>query len=151
MVHQIQWSFLADIRYFGVTSDANTDVASEFVKYSMKDGYTATLSIAPEGKFPVRRGEIWDTAKYVNAWSQLPVGVDRKAPLSEFYSKAVINRIVGGLKTAERWGVKEGQLSLASKLINSQIINRVVRQFIDGEIDASTAVSKMNSELAAVN
>ena len=141
----------ADIRYFGVTSDANTDVASEFVKYSMKDGYTATLSIAPEGKFPVRRGEIWDTAKYVNAWSQLPVGVDRKAPLSEFYSKAVINRIVGGLKTAERWGVKEGQLSLASKLINSQIINRVVRQFIDGEIDANTAVSKMNSELAAVN
>ena len=71
--------------------------------------------------------------------------------MSEFYSKAVINRIVGGLKTAERWGVKEGQLSLASKLINSQIINRVVRQFIDGEIDASTAVSKMTSELAAVN
>ena len=51
----------ADIRYFGVTSDANTDVASEFVKYSMKDGYTATLSIAPEGKFPVRRGEPLNT------------------------------------------------------------------------------------------
>ncbi len=141
----------ADVRYLGVTSDANTDVASQFVTYSMKDGYTATLSIAPEGKFPVRRGEIWDTAKYVNAWSQLPVGVDRKAPLSQFYSKAVINKIVGGLKTAERWGVKEGQLSLASKLINSQIINRIVRQYIDDEIDASTAVSKMNKELSAVN
>ena len=42
----------ADIRYFGITSDANTDVAAEFVTYSMKDGYTNTLSIAPEGKFP---------------------------------------------------------------------------------------------------
>ncbi|MEC8042556.1 MAG: extracellular solute-binding protein, partial [Pseudomonadota bacterium] len=37
----------ADIKYFGITGDANTDVAAEFVTYSMKDGYTATLSIAP--------------------------------------------------------------------------------------------------------
>ena len=104
----------ADIRYFGVTSDANTDVASEFVTYSMKDGYTATLSIAPEGKFPVRRGEVTDTARYVNAWSKLPVGVDRKAPLSDFYDAKTIRRIVSGLETADRWGVAEGQLSLAS-------------------------------------
>ena len=110
----------ADIRYFGVTSDANVDVASEFVTYSMKDGYTATLSIAPEGKFPVRRGEPFDTAKYINAWSKLPVGVDRKAPLSDLYDANTIRRIVSGLETADRWGVKEGQLSLASKIINSQ-------------------------------
>ena len=140
----------ADIRYFGITSDANTDVAAEFVTYSMKDGYTATLSIAPEGKFPVRRGEPTDTARYVKAWSNLPVGVDRKAPLSDFYSASTINRIVGGLETADRWGVKEGQLSLASKIINSQAINRIVRQYIDDEIDAATAVAKMNAELAAV-
>ena len=141
----------ADIRYFGVTSDANTDVAAEFVKYSMKDGYTATLSIAPEGKFPVRRGEPFDTAKYVKAWSKLPVGVDRKAPLSELYSDLTINKIVSGLQTADRWGVKEGQLSLASKIINSQIINRVVREFIDDQIDVKTAVSKLNKELSKIN
>ena len=68
----------ADIRYFGVTNDANTDVATQFVEYSMKDGYAATLSIAPEGKFPVRRGEVTDTAKYIKAWSKLPVGVHEK-------------------------------------------------------------------------
>ena len=140
----------ADIRYFGITSDANIDVAAEFVTYSMKDGYTSTLSIAPEGKFPVRRGEPTDTARYVNAWSKLPVGVDRKAPLSDFYSASTIKRIVGGLETADRWGVKEGQLSLASKIINSQAINRIVRQFIDDEISAADAVAKMNAELAAV-
>lgn len=88
----------ADIRYFGITSDANTDVAAEFVTYSMKDGYPSTLSIAPEGKFPVRRGEPTDTARYIKAWSKLPVGVDRKAPLSELYAPAMINRIVGGWK-----------------------------------------------------
>ena len=140
----------ADIKYFGVTSDANTDVASQFVTYSMKDGYTATLSIAPEGKFPVRRGEVTNTAKYIKAWSKLPVGVDRKAPLSDLYSPTTIKKIVGGLETADRWGVKEGQLSLASKMINSQLINRIVRQYIDDEINASEAVDKMNAGLAAI-
>lgn len=140
----------ADIRYFGVTSDANVDVASEFVTYSMKDGYTATLSIAPEGKFPVRRGEPFDTAKYINAWSKLPVGVDRKAPLSDVYDANTIRRIVSGLETADRWGVKEGQLSLASKIINSQVINRIVRQYIDDEISSADAVAKLNTELASI-
>ncbi|MEM9438754.1 MAG: extracellular solute-binding protein, partial [Pseudomonadota bacterium] len=41
-----------DIRYFGITSDASTDAAMEFVEFSMSEGYEATLSIAPEGKFP---------------------------------------------------------------------------------------------------
>ena len=140
----------ADIRYFGVASDANVDVASEFVTYSMKDGYTATLSIAPEGKFPVRRGEPFDTAKYINAWSKLPVGVDRKAPLSDLYDANTIRRIVSGLETADRWGVKEGQLSLASKIINSQVINRIVRQYIDDEISSADAVAKLNTELASI-
>jgi len=140
----------ADIKYFGVTSDANTDVASQFVTYSMKDGYTATLSIAPEGKFPVRRGEPTNTAKYINAWSKLPVGVDRKAPLSELYAPATIRKIVSGLETADRWGVKEGQLALASKMINSQLINRIVRQYIDDEITASEAIDKMNNGLATI-
>ena len=140
----------ADIRYFGVTSDANTDVASEFVKYSMKDGYTATLSIAPEGKFPVRRGEPLNTSKYVKAWSKLPVGVDRKAPLSELYSALTIDKIVAGLETANSWGVSEGQLSLASKIINSQVINRIVREYIDDQIDVKAAVAKMNKELSSI-
>ena len=140
----------ADIRYFGVTSDAKTDVAAEFVKYSMKDGYTATLSIAPEGKFPVRRGEPLNTDKYVKAWSKLPVGVDRKAPLSELYSSLTIDKIVSGLETANRWGVSEGQLSLASKMINSQVINRIVREYIDDQIDVKAAVSKLNKELSSI-
>ena len=140
-----------DVRYFGVTSDANTDVAAAFVNYAMNDGYTSTLAIAPEGKFPVRRGTADDANKFVEAWSKLPVGVDRKAPLSELYPAETIERIVGGLEGASRWGVTEGQLSLASKIINSQIINRVVREYIDGELDVGAAVAKLNEELAGVN
>lgn len=139
-----------DVRYFGVTANANTNVAQDFIKYSLDAGYSQTLSIAPEGKFPVRSGTKDEPNKFNEIWSKLPVGVDRKAPLGELYPQEVIDEIVGGLKVAQRWGVKEGQLSLASKIINSQAINRVVRKFIDGEIDAAAAVAAMNEELAAV-
>ena len=139
-----------DVRYFGITSDADTDAAMEFVKFSMDDGYTQTLSIAPEGKFPVRRGTADEPEKFSKAWSALPVGVDRKAPLGDLYAQEMIDEIVGGLDVAQRWGVAEGQLSLASKMINSQVINRVVRQFIDDEIDAAAAVAAMNDQLAEI-
>ncbi|MEM7198059.1 MAG: carbohydrate ABC transporter substrate-binding protein, partial [Pseudomonadota bacterium] len=140
-----------DVRYFGITSDANTEIAQEFIKFSMDDGYTQTLSIAPEGKFPVRTGTASDAGKFTEAWAKLPVGVDRKAPLGDLYPQEVIASIVGGLNVAQRWGVAEGQLSLASKIINSQAINRIVRQYIDGEVDAEAAVAALNSELAAIN
>lgn len=139
-----------DVRYFGITSDADIESAIKFVKYSMNEGYTKTLSIAPEGKFPVRRGNSENPTAFVDAWSELPVGVDRKAPLSELYAEDMIAEIVNGLDTAQRWGVKEGQLSLASKIINSQAINRIVREYIDGAKDAAAAVAAMNEELAKV-
>ena len=140
-----------DVRYFGITSDADTDAAMDFVKFAMDDGYTQTLSIAPEGKFPVRRGTADNPTAFTEAWSKLPVGVDRKAPLGELYEQSMIDEIVGGLDVAKRWGVAEGQLSLASKIINSQAINRVVRQYIDDEIDAPVAVAAMNGELSKIN
>ena len=137
----------ADIRYFGVTADADTDEAKKFIMYSMEEGYTSTLSIAPEGKFPVRRGNASDPNAFTKAWSKLPVGVDRKAPLTDLYSADVINNIVAGLDTANRWGVKEGELSRASKIINAQFLNRIAREYIDDQISVDEAVNKINAEL----
>ena len=138
----------ADIRYMGVTADADTDEAKKFIMYSMDEGYTSTLSIAPEGKFPVRRGNSSDPNAFTKAWSKLPVGVDRKAPLTDLYSADVINNIVAGLDTASRWGVKEGELSRASKIINAQFLNRITREYIDDQISVDEAVNKINAELA---
>ena len=138
----------ADIRYFGITADADTEEASAFIKYSMDEGYTKTLSIAPEGKFPVRRGNASDPEAFTKAWSKLPVGVDRKAPLSDLYSEDVINNIVAGLDKATRWGVKEGELARASKIINNKFINRITRLYVDGQIDIDQAVDMINQKLA---
>lgn len=139
-----------DVRYFGITSDASTDAAMEFVEYSMNDGYGATLAIAPEGKFPVRRGTADNPTAFADLWATLEVGVDRKAPLGDLYDAPMIEEIVGGLDVAQRWGVAEGQLSAASAIINSQVINRLVREYIDGERDAAATVAELNSAIAAV-
>lgn len=140
----------ADVRYFGITSDADEDQAAQFIEYSMNEGYTQTLSIAPEGKFPVRRGNGTDPQAFTKAWAKLPVGVDRKAPLADLYSQDMIDRIVGGLDVAQRWGVSDGQLALASKVINSQLMNRLVREYVDGVKDGAATVAAMNAELAKI-
>jgi len=140
----------ADIRYFGITADAETDAAMEFVEYSMGEGYTETLAIAPEGKFPVRQGTEDNPTEFTEAWSMLDVGVDRRAPLGDLYAQEMIDEIVGGLDVAQRWGVAEGQLALASRIVNSQAINRLVREFMDGERDAAATVALMNEELARI-
>lgn len=140
-----------DVRYFGITSDADTDAAIDFVKFSMDEGYTQTLSIAPEGKFPVRKGTADDADKFTEAWSKLDVGIDRRAPLSDLYAPEMIGEIVGGLDVAQRWGVADGQLSLASKIINAQVINKLVREYIDGARDAAATVEALNEELAKIN
>ncbi len=140
----------ADARYFGITADADIDEAQQFVEYSMNAGYTSTLAIAPEGKFPTRRGTAANPTEFVEAWAGLDVGVDRKAPLGDLYAQEMIDEIVGGLDVGKRWGVSEGQLALASKMINSQAINRVFRAYFDGEIDAAAAVARMNDELSAI-
>ncbi|MEM7724420.1 MAG: extracellular solute-binding protein [Pseudomonadota bacterium] len=139
-----------DVRYFGITADADTDAAMQFVEYSMNEGYTQTLAIAPEGKFPVRRGDGDNPTAFTEAWAQLDVGVDRRAPLGELYEQSMIDEIVGGLDVAQRWGVAEGQLALASRIINSQVINRLVREYVDGVRDAPATVALMNEELARI-
>lgn len=139
-----------DVRYFGITSDASTDAAMEFVAYSMNEGYGSTLAIAPEGKFPVRRGTAANPTEFAELWATLDVGVDRRAPLGELYDAAMIDEIVGGLDVAQRWGVADGQLSAASAIINSQVINRLVREYIDGERDAAATVAALNDAIAAV-
>ena len=139
-----------DVRYFGITSDASTDSAMEFVEYSMSEGYGATLAIAPEGKFPVRRGTADNPTEYADLWATLDVGVDRKAPLGDLYEASMIDEIVSGLDVAQRWGVADGQLAAASAIINSQVINRLVREYIDGERDAAATVAALNDAIAAI-
>ena len=133
----------ADVRYLGVTADANTDVASDFIKYVVSKGYGDWLGMAPEGKFPVRNGTFGGDTSYQKVWASLDVGVDRKEPLANIYPKSVIDDIVEGLSVGDRWGVADGQLATASKLVNARVMSQVIRKYIDGEISLDAAADEI--------
>ena len=133
----------ADVRYLGITNDANTEVAQEFVEFALSEGYGDWLGMAPEGKFPVRKGSAEGNTDYEVMWSGLNVGVDRKEPLSNIYPKSVIDDIVAGLSVGDRWGVADGQLETASKLVNARVMSQVIRKYIDGEVDLDAAANEI--------
>lgn len=134
----------------GITTDADINAASEFVSFAMSEGYMDLLSMAPEGSFPVRTGSAEGKSDYVDGWASLDVGVDRRVPLGDLYPASTIAAMVDGLKVGTRWGVSEGQLALASKIVNSQLVNRLVRDYADGVRSADETVDLLNSEAAAI-
>ena len=133
----------ADVRYLGITADANTDVAAEFVKFVVSKGYGDWLGMAPEGKFPVRSGTFGGNKDYEKLWASLDVGVDRKEPLANIYPQQVINSIIEGLSVGDRWGVADGQLATASKMVNARVMSQVIRKYIDGEISLDDAAAEI--------
>ena len=57
----------ADMRYFGVTADADTEAAQSFIEYSMSDRLPRDCwPSRPRGKFPVRR---WRMARTLSAYN----------------------------------------------------------------------------------
>ena len=76
-----------EVHKFGVTVDANTDEAAAFIEYVMNEEYVTWLGMAPEGSFPIRPGPSAGSKIFIDEWGNLPIGVDRKIPINQIYSK----------------------------------------------------------------
>jgi multiple sugar transport system substrate-binding protein len=140
----------ASVTYLGITVDADTAKAQQFVEYLLSDGYLDWLSFAPEGFFPVRRGTTAQPAMYVDGWSQLPVGVDRKAPLSQFYAPGDITTIVEGLDTGSRWAYSKGQGALIGRLYGTRVMAELVRSYLDGDRTAEETADLLQQRISAL-
>lgn len=140
----------AQTNYLGITVDADTTAAQDFVEFLMSDGYLDVLGMAPEGKFPVRRGTVEEPTRFVEGWSQLDVGVDRKAPLAEFYSTEVMDDLILGLDAGTRWGFPEGEGLLISRLYETRVLAELLREYIDGERTAGETAALMQLETEAL-
>jgi multiple sugar transport system substrate-binding protein len=139
-----------DVRYFGITVDADTQAAQRFVEFSMSAGYLDTLSIAPEGKFPVRRGTVNNDSLFLDGWSNLDVGVDRRAALADLYPQEAVASLLEGLETGSRWGFEKGSGALTARLYDTRVIAEIVREYIDGDITVDEALSQIQSETEAL-
>jgi len=137
-----------------ITRDANTAATKQFVKHMMGDAYVDWLGLAPEGKVPVRKGTPEEPEKFLDAWRGLEAGVDRKAPLSDFYSTEVLDQIVGGPESFTRWGFPQGQGALVGATLGQLPVPKAINAMVTGggdprraARDAQAAVSEIAESL----
>ena len=123
-------------------SGKQTDAAKKFVAYMMNEGYTDWLGIAPEGKFPVRKGTADDAAKFTTAWNDLPAGVDTKKPLGDVYAKEVIDALAKSPDTFQRWGFPQKQGALVGATLGELPVPKAISAMTGGELDAAGAAKR---------
>ena len=111
----------------------------------LSDGYLRWLAISPQGKYPVRAGEPSDSERYARGWAELESGVDRKAPLSRFYSAASIASLGEGVRSFQRWGFQQGQAALVGAMAGPQPITEALAAAIRGDITPEQAAEKAQS------
>lgn len=127
-----QWG---QVSYFGITVGAGEN-APKFAAFLLGEGYLDWLSMAPEGKFPLR-------PRFVDGWKQLKIGVDRTAKISDLYSDEVVDNIIAGVNNFDRWGFGAGKGGCIGKIYGTKEVVRLLRRFLDGEISAEDAAVQM--------
>ena len=133
-----------------ITAEAATEPAQQFVEYMLTDGYIDWLAIAPEGKFPVRAGTEDNPTEYVDAWQDLEIGVDTKAPLSDFYSQEVIDILASGADNLSRWGITQGQGDLVGASLGELPVPQAIGALVAGEVDAQGAAEQAAEALRTI-
>lgn len=139
-----------NVSFFGITVDADLEAATQFVEFVMTDAYLDWISLAPELLFPLRRGTQDEPERFIEGWAQLDVGVDRKAPLSQFYSEETIGDIIAGLETADRWAYSQGEGALIGRLYGTRVMAEAVRAFLDGERTAEETAEILQQRVSAL-
>ena len=144
-------SQFGSVSTFNITTDAPTEDAKKLVEFMMSDGYVRWLGLSPQGKYPVRFGDSEDPEKFKTAWAELESGVDKKAPLSQFYSKESLASLGEGVDQFQRWGFAQGQGALVGALSGEQPVANAVSEVIGGKdpADAAKEVQATTEELKA--
>ncbi|MBC2932950.1 ABC transporter substrate-binding protein [Nocardioides sp. zg-1228] len=120
-----------EVTSWTITPDS-ADSATQFVEYMMTDGYEPWIAIAPEGKIPVRSGDSAGATDYADAWAKMKVGVDTKAPLSDFYGPDVLEALTSGTDTLQRWAIPQGQGDLLGAIQGEQPVANAVNEAANG-------------------
>jgi len=135
------------VSYFGIGADADVPAAQEFIRYLMSDGYIDWVGMAPEGKFPMRRGTADDPEEFLSQWRDLEAGVDRKAPLSENYGEEVVQSLEEGVNNFARWGVGQGAGEQVSQLYETLAVPQALNEVIQGGLTPQEAAEQIASEV----
>lgn len=134
------------VSLMGITVNADPQ-ALDFVQFWLTEGYMDWLAVAAEGKFPMLRGTADSPTANIDGWRQLQIGVDRKAPIGDFYNEEVINTVVEGASAFDRWGFNENQGLLVGGVYQDLTIPRVLADVINGALTPEEAAEEIQAEV----
>ncbi|MCI9889535.1 carbohydrate ABC transporter substrate-binding protein [Micrococcales bacterium 31B] len=134
-----------EITSWVVTSSASTSDSTEFVKFMMSDGYEQWLSMAPEGKFPVRQGTRENPTEYVDAWSTMDAGVDTRKNLAEVYPPETIETLQTAPSNIGRWAITQGFGRYIGPLTAELPFAKAIADMGSGGLTAADAQAEMQA------
>ncbi|MGW3350658.1 ABC transporter substrate-binding protein [Nonomuraea rubra] len=132
-----------EIVSWAITRDAATDPASKFVSYMMNEGYERWIGMAPEGKFPTRRG-------FEDRWNKLPAGVDSKKPLADVYPADVLEALRKSPDTFARWGIPQGQGKLVGATMGELPVPKALSAVADGSLTPQAAAAQAKADVESI-
>jgi multiple sugar transport system substrate-binding protein len=139
-----------EVSSWAIPVDSSADSAKQFVQYMLSDGYVEWLAIAPEGKFPSRKGPAAGSTEYVDTWKTLPVGVDTEAPLSKVYGPEVLDALQAGPEAFSRWGITQGQGDLIGASLGELPVAAAVAAVTGGGVDPQAAADEATAKLQSI-
>jgi multiple sugar transport system substrate-binding protein len=139
-----------EVSSWGIVAGPRVEEAKRFVTYMMSEGYLRWLALSPQGKYPVRTGGRGDPLRFTDQWAGLDSGVDRKAPLSRFYSAASIASLGDGVRRFQRWGFLQGQAALMGALRADQPVTAPLAAAIRGDISPGQAAARAQAAVRRV-
>lgn len=139
-----------EVASWAIRAGGATDSAQKFVQYMLSGGYLDWISFGAEGKIPVRQGAQQKPTEFADAWKTLPVGVDTKAPLADFYPADVLKGLQGGINDVSRWGITQGQGALVGASYGELPVAQAVSEVTNGGVDAKTATKKAAEALVSI-
>ncbi len=131
-----------ELTSWAITKGDNVESARRFVAFMMNEGYTDWLGIAPEGKFPARKGTAEEREKFTTAWNTMPAGVTTKKPLGDIYPAEVLQALRNSPDTFRRWGIPQNQGALVGATLGELPVPKAVNALAGGELDAAGAAKR---------
>jgi multiple sugar transport system substrate-binding protein len=132
-----------EIVSWAIMRDSATDPATQFVSYMMNEGYERWIGMAPEGKFPTRKG-------YADKWDRLPAGVDTKKPLADVYPAEVLDALRTSPDTFGRWGIPQGQGKLVGATMGELPVPTALSAIVNGSLTAQAAATQAKTEVETI-
>jgi len=134
---------------WGITEGADSETV-DLVEYMMSDAYVDWLSMAPEGKVPVRTGTADNLTEYTDAWSGLEIGVDAKRAFSDVWPTEVTDTLAAAPESADRWALVQGQGAILGPVTSELPLAKAAADLGSGSVDTAGAQEAMQSAVTDI-